>query len=114
MRTFATLLVFFMHIDAGPADKTLQLMAAQTNVDTLYDHETAPAYLTHAVRGTYGLFEGWCAFLEGSDLTFTYSADMNYVSVEHEAHPGDRDALCQDKPNGWGPDFIHPPVADWK
>lgn len=110
--SMASMIVFLLHIDAGAANETLMLMSKQTNVEVAWDYTLLESYDTHPIQGAYGLFEGWCALLAGSGLTFRYG--RGWVFVLPEAHPGELDATCQDKPNGFGPDFIHPPVADWK
>jgi hypothetical protein len=102
-------LIVVLHIDAGTAATTLKLMQGQTGVDTVWSTEQAH---THAVHGRYSVFEGWCALLEGSGLIFDIGP--NIVLVRPEEYRGERNAECQDKPNGFGPGFVHPPVADWK
>lgn len=105
-------MIVFVHIDAGSANVTLGLMGQQFNAQVAWNYDLLEPYNTHAIEGSYGLFEGMCALLAGSGLTFTIAPRM--ISVVPQAHPGDLDTQCQDKPNGFGPDFIHPPVADWK
>lgn len=114
--------IVMFHIEAGPAVEALNAMKDQVPVPVMF-FPTKQYYVsrgllspsevhTRAVYGQYSVFEGLCALLEGSGLTF--HNERTLVMISPERHPGERDALCQDKPNGWGPDFIHPPVANWK
>lgn len=105
-------LIVYLHIEAGVAEHTLGALAASTDLSIMFPGGLFDDAPTRAVNGRYGVFEAWCALLEGSGLTF--QIDGRWVHVRREVHPAERDALCQDKPTGWGPDFIRLPVADWK
>lgn len=103
-------LIVSLHIAAGPARTGLEQLIQQANVELVWgDIETAH---TRAVDGRYSVFDGLCALLAGSGLTF-HAAALGTITVFHQP-PGEPDVQCQDTANGFGPDFIEPPVADWK
>jgi hypothetical protein len=106
-------LIVYLNIDSGPAYDTTWSMWQQTKVASWGWNDDFHV-TTHAVHGRYTLLEGWCTLLEDSGLTFHIDEKRRRVHVWRETVPGERDELCQDKPNGFGPGFIHPPQADWK
>jgi hypothetical protein len=114
----AALLIFAIHIPAGPANETLTELSLQTDIDTSWHMTQLIAVTTPAIEGRYGLYEAWCAILKGTGFTFTIRLSKiehsPILDVDPERYPGEHAKNCSDKHEGWGPQWIHPPVADWQ
>lgn len=102
-----------IHIDAGPAEPFLKSLCEQTDVPSCIwepgslDHINIPA-----MQGYYSASGAWCEALKGTGFIWDTSIAPDYIVVK-SARPGEWEAECP-VPNGWGPDFIHPPQADWR
>lgn len=107
-------LIVSLHLESGPAARALVELGRQSNVDVFWMGDEIPPLQIPAVNGLYSIADGWCAALKGTGLIWERSptAWNHGLSVRH-ALPGEYEKLCQ-FPIGWGPDFIHPPTADWK
>lgn len=104
-------LIVVIHLQAGIASDTFNQMLAQAPTSIVWNPDALVSVPTPAVDGVYSTYAAWCALLKGTGLTLLRVGQI--YEIYPEKHPGEYDAVCR-KPNGWGPDFIHPPVADWR
>lgn len=106
-------LIVSLHLEAGPAWQTLTSLGRQTDTQVYWagddDVRTIDTLRTPAVHGRYSVADAWCAALKGTGLTWEIS--VNSLSIR-PARPGEYEAQCQARV-GWGPDFVHPPQANW-
>ena len=105
-----------LHIDAGPADPGLKSLCEQTGVPScVWEREEVKHINFPAMQGDYFVWAAWCVALKGTGLTWDPTIAPEYIVVRpvRPASPGEYEAQCP-VPNGWGPDFIDPPKADWR
>lgn len=111
------LVLFTINVKAGLIVDQARELARQLDMSVAFsftelEHDRSPA-----VFGVYDRTEAWCAFLKGTRLTFELHRGpppQIVASITPEVDSGDRDQLCNARPTGWGPPWIHPPQADWK
>lgn len=102
-----------LHIDAGPAELFFKSLCDQTDVAScVWEREEVKHINIPAMHGDYFVWTAWCVALKGTGLTWDPTIAPEYIVVR-PARPGEYEAQCP-VPNGWGPDFIHPPPADWR
>lgn len=102
-----------IHIDAAPAESFLKSLCEQTDVAScVWEREDFEHINIPAMQGYYYVSGAWCEALKGTGFIWDIRIAPNYIVVR-PARPGEYEAQCP-VTNGWGPDFIHPPQADWR